>query len=74
VPRVPAPSDAHSAAGAARQQIKVCVVEFNKVDRKHKLKRVMRATEFKDKFTGFNMTLKCALHALRPAARLRARV
>ncbi len=50
------------------------MVEFNKVDRKHKLKRVMRATEFKDKFTGFNMTLKCALHALRPAARLRARV
>ena len=44
-----------------RAQIKECVIEFNKVDRKHKLKRVMRASEFQAKFAGFNATLKCAL-------------
>ena len=36
------------------------MIEFNKVDRKHKLKRVLRAGEFQSKFAGFNATLKCA--------------
>ena len=40
-------------------QIKVCVHEFNKVDKTQKLKRALRAGEFKERFEAFNLKLKC---------------
>ena len=45
--------------GAGRAQVKACVGEFNKVERTQKLRRVLRASEFKAKFDGFNATLTC---------------
>jgi hypothetical protein len=43
-----------------QRQIKRSVAEFNKVNAKHKLKRVLRASEFKETFHGYNARLKCA--------------
>jgi len=42
-------------------QIKVCVHEFNKVDKTSKVKRALRAGEYKESFEAFNVKLKCAL-------------
>lgn len=64
-PRFVAPPTeaAARADGAGPLQIKVCVHEFNKVDKTSKVKRALRAGEFKESFEAFNVKLKCALPA-----------
>ena len=47
------------ADAARRAQVKVCVSEFNKVDKTSRVKRALRASEFKDRFEAFNAKLKC---------------
>ncbi len=44
---------------ARRAQIKVCVCEFNRVDKTSRVKRALRASEFKERFEVFNSKLKC---------------
>jgi hypothetical protein len=42
---------------ARRAQIKVCVCEFNRVDKTSRVKRALRASEFKERFEAFNTTV-----------------
>jgi len=56
---------------ARRAQVKVCVYEFNKVDKSSRVKRALRASEFKERFDVFNSKLKCVRRCmLRGLARL----
>jgi hypothetical protein len=53
--------------GLVSTQVKRCIAEFNKVNTRQRLGRVMRAGEFKEKFHGYNVTLRCAVTLLRCA-------
>jgi hypothetical protein len=41
--------------------VKHCIAEFNRVNTRQRMGRVLRAREFKDKFQSYNVELRCAV-------------